>query len=100
MPQSEKLDLPHLRLDLPKYVSSNITSEALQWWDMFITQIEQSMDASTAARNMATTWIYQELVEVSEASQAIETTAEREGINDRLIQLRASETNNIPEVMI
>lgn len=98
--QSEKLDLPHLRHDIPRYSSSNMSSEAIQWWNSFVDEIERSMDATS---HVMTTWTFQELVEVILESQTALTTQETQQddvISDRLLQMRGAETDSIPEVPV
>ena len=97
-PRGEKLDLPHFKHDLPKYALSNVTSEALQWWDSFVEQIEQSMESSVSTKD--TTWPFQEIVEVTRENYSLQEVQQNEPANIRLLQLRNAETDTIPEVMV
>ena len=43
VPNEAKVDLKHLRADLPKYAIAGLTSVTVEWWQSFIGTLENSM---------------------------------------------------------
>ena len=91
------MDLPYLRRDISKYSVSYMSTEAIQWWISFIDVLESSMETTPS---VATSWPYQELLEVIQDNQTVlQQIQHNEPQNDQLHRLRAAEIDPIPEVI-
>ena len=57
IPNEAKVDLKHLRADLPKYATAGLTSVTVEWWQSFIDTLEQSMKEQSSASE-SSSWLY------------------------------------------
>ena len=62
-PNEKKIDLTHLKADIPKYaaVAGSTTTE---WWHSFVTSLEESMRQQQCGM-ISTPWLYPELLNLA-----------------------------------
>ena len=61
-PNEAKVDLKHLKADLPRYASAGLTSATIEWWQSFIESLENSMREQQQSA-ASSSWLYSEPLE-------------------------------------
>ena len=95
IPNEAKVDLKHLRADLPKYATAGLTSVTVEWWQSFIDTLEQSMKEQSSASE-SSSWLYSELLQLS--MNGVRRARSTASLPSQLIAMRELETNPLPEV--
>ena len=100
IPNQAKVDLAHLKADIPKYAAAaGFGATTTEWWHSFVTSLENSMRQQQC---MSTTrpciWLYQELLDL--AKNGVRTTRSLLSLPTQLINMRAVETNALPQVCV
>ena len=94
-PNEAKVDLKHLRADLPKYATAGLTSVTVEWWQSFIDTLEQSMEEQSSASE-SSSWLYSERLQLS--MNGVRRARSTASLPSQLIAMRELETNPLPEV--
>ena len=96
-PNEAKVDLRHLKADLPKYSSAGLISATIEWWHSFIDSFDKSMrDQQQPAASSSISWLYSELLEL--ARNGVRRVRSIALLPSQLITMRAAETEPLPEV--
>ena len=100
IPNEAKVDLKHLRADLPKYATAGLTSVTVEWWQSFIDTLENSMKEQLSSDSAlpSSSWLYSDLLQLSRTG--IRRARSMASLPSQLIAMREMETNPLPEVYI
>jgi hypothetical protein len=95
-PNEAKVDLKHLRADLPKYATAGLTSVTVEWWQTFIETLDNSMKEQLSTLP-SSSWLYSELLQLSRTG--VRRARSMASLPSQLIAMREMETNPLPEVL-
>ena len=97
-PNEKKIDLTHLKADIPKYAAvAGFGSTTTEWWHSFVTSLEESMRQQQCGM-ISTPWLYPELLNL--AKNGVRTARAMVTLPTQLINMRAVETDSLPEVCL
>ena len=96
IPNEAKVDLKHLKADLPKYGTAGLASATIEWWHSFIDSLEKSMREQQQP-SASSSWLYSELLEL--ARSGVRRARSVASLPSQLIAMRASEAEPLPEVI-
>ena len=94
-PNEAKVDLKHLKADLPRYASAGLTSATIEWWQSFIESLENSMRKQQQSA-ASSSWLYSELLEL--ARNGVRRGRSMASLSSQLFAMRAAETEALSEV--
>lgn len=99
VPNEAKVDLKHLRADLPKYATAGLTSVTVEWWQSFIDTLENSMKEQLSSDSAlpSSSWLYSDLLQLSRTG--VRRARSTASLPSQLIAMRETETNPLPEVL-
>ena len=97
-PNQAKVDLAHLKTDIPKYAAAaGFGTTTTEWWHSFVTSLEDSM-RQQQCMSVTRPWLYQELLDL--AKNGVRTTRSIVSLPTQLINMRTVETNALPQVCV
>ena len=91
-----KVDLTHLKADIPKYAATaGFRSATTEWWHSFVDSLEESMRQLQCETS---SWLYSELLDL--AKKGVKRTRCMATLPTQLIEMREVESNPLPEVCL
>ena len=94
-PNAAKVDIPKLRRDVPKFSTSGLSSQDLEWWNHFLSELDNTFHDLSATSD---TWLLDKLLLLKStgAVAAVNTPQITEGLS----RLHSAVFTQIPEVCL
>ena len=98
IPNDEKIDIAHLKADIPKFAATaGFGSTTTEWWHSFVTSLEQLMRQQQCG-TMSTEWLYPILFNLAKNGSRMARSMVT--LPTQLNNMRAVETDSLPEVCL